>query len=93
MLDSGAHQGRQVVPREWVQRMRTPCAAASFYGFLTWLNADQSQSADASRASFFMYGAGGHTVWIEPEREAVVVVRWLDGAHSKGFMRRVVQAF
>lgn len=92
LLDGGVHEGRQVVPREWVQRMRTPCAVASFYGFLTWLNADGSQSADASRASFFMYGAGGHTVWIDPDKQAVVVSRWLDGAHSAGFVSRMAQA-
>jgi hypothetical protein len=39
-----------------------------------------------------MFGAGGHLVWIDPDREAVVVARWLDGAHSAGFVSRVVQA-
>ena len=48
--------------------------------------------ADASRASWFMFGAGGHTVWIDPDSQAVIVVRWLDGAHSAGFVRRVAQA-
>ena len=92
LLDGGAHQGRQIVPREWVQRMRTPCAVAPFYGWLTWLNADGRLFADASRASAFMFGAGGHMVWMDPDHEAVVVARWLDGAHSAGFVRRVAQA-
>ena len=48
--------------------------------------------ADASRASWFMFGAGGHMVWIDPDNEAVVVARWLDGAHSAGFVRRVAQS-
>jgi CubicO group peptidase (beta-lactamase class C family) len=93
LLDGGAHQGRQVVPRQWVQRMQKPNAVASFYGLLTWLNGDGRLFADASRASWFMFGAGGHTVWIDPDHEAVVVTRWLDGAHSKEFVRRVVEAF
>jgi CubicO group peptidase (beta-lactamase class C family) len=90
LLDGGSHQGRQLIAREWVQRMHTPCAAAPFYGRLTWLNRDGRLFADASRASWFMFGAGGHTVWIDPDHEAVVVVRWLDGAHSPGFVSRVV---
>ena len=92
LLDGGAHQGRQVLPREWVQRMHEPCAVAPFYGWLTWLNRDGRLFADASRPSWFMFGAGGHMVWIDPDNEAVVVARWLDGAHSAGFVRRVAQA-
>ena len=49
--------------------------------------------ADASRASYFMFGAGGHMTWIDPENEMVVVARWLDTAHNKGFVSRVMQAF
>ena len=40
-----------------------------------------------------MFGAGGHTVWIDPENEAVVVTRWLDGAHAAGFVSRVARGF
>jgi CubicO group peptidase (beta-lactamase class C family) len=93
LLDGGAHEGRQLVPADWVRRMHTPCAVAPFYGWLTWLNGEGRLFGDASRASWFMFGAGGHTVWIDPENEAVVVARWLDGAHSTEFVRRVAQAF
>jgi CubicO group peptidase (beta-lactamase class C family) len=92
LLDRGVYQGREVVSHEWVQRMHEPCAVAPFYGWLTWLNRDGRLFADASRSSWFMFGAGGHTVWIDPDNEAVVVARWLDGAHSAGFVRRVAQA-
>jgi CubicO group peptidase (beta-lactamase class C family) len=92
MLDGGAHQGRQLVPRQWVERMQQPNAVAPFYGLLTWLNRDGRIYADASHASWFMFGAGGNTVWIEPDHDAVIVSRWLDGAHSAGFVKRVTQA-
>jgi CubicO group peptidase (beta-lactamase class C family) len=91
-LDEGIHQRRQVIPREWVRRMQEPNAVAPFYGLLTWLNRDGRMFADASRASWFMFGAGGNTVWVDPENEVVVVSRWLDGAHSAGFVSRVAQA-
>jgi CubicO group peptidase (beta-lactamase class C family) len=87
-----ANQAKQIIPRDWVQRMHIPCAVAPFYGWLTWLNRDGRLFADASRASWFMFGAGGHMTWIDPDNEAVVVARWLDGAHSAGFVRRVAQA-
>ena len=91
LLDGGVHEGRQVIARDWVQRMQSPNAVAPFYGGLTWLNRDGRLFADASRASFFMFGAGGHMVWIDPDNEAVVVARWLDGAHSAGFVTRVAE--
>ena len=92
LLDGGAHQGRQVVPHEWVKRMQAPCAVAPFYGWLTWLNRDGRLFVDASRSSWFMLGAGGHMVWIDPDNEAVIVARWLDGAHSARFVRLAAQA-
>jgi hypothetical protein len=64
---------------------------APFYGWLTWLNRDGRMFPDASKASWFMFGAGGHMVWVDPDHEAVVVARWLDGAHSKEFVSRVVR--
>jgi CubicO group peptidase (beta-lactamase class C family) len=92
LLDDGVHAGRPLLPADWVRRMREPCAIAPFYGWLTWLNRQGQLFADASRESTFMIGAGGHYVWMEPERGAVVVVRWLDGAHAPGFVSRVARA-
>jgi CubicO group peptidase (beta-lactamase class C family) len=92
LLAGGAHSGQQLLPAHWVARMQQPCAIAPFYGWLTWLNRDGAMFADASRESWFMVGAGGHYVWIEPACQAVVVVRWIDPAHSPGFMSRVARA-
>lgn len=91
LLDGGQHQGRQIVPAAWVERMQQPCAIAPFYGWLTWLNRDGHQFPDASRESWFMVGAGGHYVWIDPRNRAVVVVRWLDPARAPGFVGRVAR--
>ena len=92
LLDGGLHQRRELIAREWVRRLHAPCPVAPFYGALTWLNRDGALFADASPESWFMFGAGGHTVWIEPRHGAVVVARWLDGAHSAGFVKRVTEA-
>ena len=39
-----------------------------------------------------MLGAGGHTVWVDPGLSAVVVLRWLDPAHSAAVMWQVAAA-
>jgi CubicO group peptidase (beta-lactamase class C family) len=92
LLDGGAHGGRQLIPREWVARMQQPCAIAPFYGWLVWLNRGGAMFADASHESWFMVGAGGNYVWMDPAHQAVTVVRWLDSAHSPGFVSRVTRA-
>jgi CubicO group peptidase (beta-lactamase class C family) len=92
LLDGGSANGLSLVPAAWVERMQQPCAIAPFYGWLTWLNRDGRLFADASPRSWFMIGAGGHYVWIDPAHEAVVVVRWLDSARAPGFVSRVARA-
>lgn len=84
--------GAGIVPAEWVRFMFEPCAIASFYGGLLWLNPEGRSFPGASAGSAFMVGAGGHLVWIEPAHDAVVVVRWLDPAHTSGFVQRAAQA-
>jgi CubicO group peptidase (beta-lactamase class C family) len=92
LLDGGAHEGRQLIPAEWVQRMQEPCAIAPFYGCLTWLNREGQIFPEASRSSWFMTGAGGNYVWMDPEHEMVTVVRWIGAAHAAGFVGKVAQA-
>jgi len=92
LLSGGRHEGRSLIPEAWVQQMRRPCAQAPFYGWLMWLNPQGQVFPGASSSSSFMVGAGGHYTWIEPEHDAVVVVRWLDSAQAEGFMRRATAA-
>lgn len=92
LLDDGVHAGRRLLPAGWVERMRTPCRVAPFYGWLVWLNRDGRAFPGASADAMFMQGAGGHTVWIDPGLDAVVVVRWLDPAHEKPFVRGIAAA-
>jgi CubicO group peptidase (beta-lactamase class C family) len=92
LLDGGRHEGRQLLPADWVARMQQPCAIAPFYGWLTWLNRGGAMFPQASPSSFFMVGAGGHYVWMDPDHAAVVVVRWIAPAHSGGFVERVAAA-
>ena len=88
-LDGGKHGDRQILPAGWVERMMQPVAIAPFYGWLLWLNIGGHNFPGASERSAFMVGAGGQYIWIEPEHDAVVVVRWIDPAHATGFMERV----
>ena len=89
LLDEGRFDGRQVLSGEWIGRMRAPCALAPFYGYLIWLNPERSVFSSASAASYFAIGAGGSITWVDPERQMVVVVRWINADHANEFFRLV----
>jgi CubicO group peptidase (beta-lactamase class C family) len=71
------------------QRMRQPCAIAPFYGYLIWLNPEGVVFPSTPHASFFMVGAGSSIIWVDPQRAAVTVVRWIDGTQADGLFARV----
>ena len=89
LLDDGFVAGRQVLSREWLGRMRQPCAIAPFYGYLIWLNRDGVVFPSTPRDSCFAVGAGSSITWVDRHRQAVTVVRWIDGAHADGLFARV----
>jgi CubicO group peptidase (beta-lactamase class C family) len=92
LLNQGRIGSKQVLSSAWVQRMQTPCTIAPWYGTLVWLNRLQGVFPSASQASNFCIGAGASVVWIDPDRDMVAVVRWIDGSQIDGFCQRVAQA-
>jgi CubicO group peptidase (beta-lactamase class C family) len=92
LLNEGQMGDRQVLSKDWVRRMRTPCAIAPWYGTLVWLNQSRSVFPSASTSSYFCIGAGASMVWIDPDRDMVAVVRWIDTAQIDGFCKRVNDA-
>ena len=92
ILEGGRHQGKQLISSEWMRRMRAPCALAPFYGYLLWLNLERRIFPSAPASSLFAIGAGGSFTWVEPERQTVVVVRWIDAGYADAFFRAVAEA-
>jgi CubicO group peptidase (beta-lactamase class C family) len=92
LLDGGLCAGRQIVPRAWLERMAAPCAIAPYYGRLLWLNRSGKAFPGASTRALFMIGAGGHYVAIDPELDAVVVLRWLDPAQATAAIGAIAAA-
>ena len=92
MLDEGRVGGKQVLSKAWLRRMQMPCAIAPWYGTLIWLNRLRGVFPGASANSFFCIGAGASLVWIDPDRDMVAVLRWIDGAQIDGFCRLVAEA-
>jgi CubicO group peptidase (beta-lactamase class C family) len=90
MLRRGTWDGKPVLSSEWIQRATTPCDVNPVYGYMWWLNTDRMLHPAASPASFAAQGAGGNVVLVDPERDLVVVTRWLEDV--VGVVERVIAA-
>ena len=92
LLNGGEVNGRRVLSSAWIARMQEPCPLAPYYGYLIWLNRDRKMFPSLPASSYFAVGAGSSFTWIEPERQMVVVVRWLNSAHAEAFFSKVLEA-
>lgn len=80
-LRGGMWDGKQIVPREWIDTGRTPTLASKGeYGALFWLNAPNpdtgapATSAALPTDTFCARGFGGKLIAIVPSRDVVVVM-------------------
>ena len=92
LLDDGMARGRQVLPHGWVSAMREPCPLARFYGYLVWLNDKRRIFPSVPESSYFALGAGGNYTFVQPDRQVVVVVRWLDDDHADRLFAMILDA-
>ena len=92
MLQRGCWQGRDILPASWVEALRTPSPCNPVYGYLWWLNTERRLYPNAPASSFFALGAGQNVVWIDPEHELVMVVRWLKSEALNDLIGLVMQS-
>lgn len=88
----GQWGGRRVLSETWIERMVQPSPTLANYGFLWWLNTGPGANPALPASSFSAMGAGSNVIWIDPERDVVVVVRWIDKAAVDPFLTRVAQS-
>jgi CubicO group peptidase (beta-lactamase class C family) len=92
MSRNGEWNGKQVLPAKWVTESLRPCRLNKNYGLLWWLNTGHGRYKSAPERSFFASGAGGNITWVDPDRDLVAVMRWLDPTAVDTFIRLIMQA-
>lgn len=100
VLDGGVWDGDRLLSRAWLDQSTAPCERNPGYGYLWWLNTDGGYWPSAPESAFAAIGHGGNTLWVDPEHDLVVVLRWLrspDGvpgyrAVEDGFHERLLDA-
>jgi CubicO group peptidase (beta-lactamase class C family) len=92
MLRRGAWGGRRIVSSKWVEEVTTPCPVEPTYGYLWWLNTGGKLWPSAPHRSFAMRGFGSNVVWVDPDHDLVLVLRWFEWEQLDGILKRLLRA-
>jgi CubicO group peptidase (beta-lactamase class C family) len=76
-LRDGRWQDTQIIPPEWIDKMRVPTPARKDYGYMWWLNTDQERIPAAPESAFWASGFGGNYVYIDQQNDLLIVLRWV----------------
>ncbi len=92
-LHDGRWEGEQILSEEWLQMARTPGEANRRYGFMNYfLNTDGEDLSSAPETAHRHVGAGSNIIYVDPEHDLVVVVRWIQGGALDDFIGAVIDA-
>jgi CubicO group peptidase (beta-lactamase class C family) len=92
-LRGGRWGAEQVISRQWVEEMRTPCRAKPNYGLSWWLNDDRTVWPAAPATGRCARGNGGaHLLWIDPARDLVISSRWGAEVYLRAVTARIMTA-
>jgi CubicO group peptidase (beta-lactamase class C family) len=92
-LRRGRWKERQLLSEKWVSMALTPTPVEPGYGFMNWfLNTGRKRFPAASEEAFAHLGAGSNMIYLDPENDLVVVVRWIEADAQAEFIRRVLAA-
>jgi len=82
-----------VLEASWIDEMLRPSALNPQYGLLWWLNTGRAQAPSAPASCYAARGAGSNVIWIDPEHDLVVVVRWIKNDEAlNAFLGQVLGA-
>jgi CubicO group peptidase (beta-lactamase class C family) len=92
-LRKGNWNGKQLIPEEWIERSRTPTMARTNYGYMNYfLNTDKKYLPSAPPSAFAHVGNGTNMIYVDPENDLVIVLRWIENNAIDGFIKRVLES-
>lgn len=90
-LRKGLWGARRVISENWVKMATTSSPVKDDYGMLWWLNPGRRAWPSLSEKAFAAVGFGSNTIWVDPEKDLVVVWRWHAG-NGNELLNRIVDA-
>lgn len=93
-LRNGRWGEKQLISKQWIAEAISSSPANPNYGYMWWLNKDPEHSnfSNLSQNAYYASGFGGNHIFIEPDHQLVIVVRWFDYGKSNEFVKKVLEA-
>ena len=92
-LRRGKWKDRRILSEEWVKMALTPTSVQPTYGFMNWfLNTGRKLWPSAPASSFAHIGAGRNMVYVDPQHDLVIVLRWIEDKATDEFLKRIIAA-
>ena len=92
-LRRGKWRDRQLLSEGWIRMALTPTTVQPTYGFMNWfLNTDRKLWPSAPATAFAHLGNGTNAIYVDPDNDLVVVVRWIENRAMDGFIKSVIGA-
>ena len=88
---NGKWREKQLLSTEFIRQAKTPTAVQPTYGFMNWfLNTDKKLYPNAPASAFVHTGNGANIIYVDPENNLVVVVRWIENGKINEFLGKVI---
>ncbi len=88
---NGKWNEQQIISSSWINEAIQPSPANPTYGYLWWLNTNQTLPGMGADV-FYANGAGGNYIVIDRANDLVVVFRWLDNSKLGEIMQKIHQS-
>lgn len=89
--NGGKWRDKQLLSAEFVRQAKTPTSAQPTYGFMNWyLNTEKKLYPNAPASAIFHTGNGTNIIYVDPENDLVVVVRWIENGKINEFLGKLL---
>ena len=92
-LHKGNWNGKQLLSPGWFNHALTPTSAQPTYGFMNFfLNTDKKYYPNAPASAYAHIGNGANIIYIDPDHDLVMVVRWIESSAMNELIGKVNEA-
>ncbi|MEO1654953.1 MAG: serine hydrolase, partial [Bacteroidota bacterium] len=92
-LNEGKWKDQQILDPKWIKMATQPSPANVNYGFMWWLNRKGNRYWEGiPETVYYAAGFGGNYIVVYPEKDMVIVTRWLEPSKLGAFMQLLEEA-
>jgi CubicO group peptidase (beta-lactamase class C family) len=92
-LHKGNWNGKQLISSGWFDQALTPTGVQPTYGFMNFfLNTNRKYYPNAPASAYAHIGNGANIIYIDPDHDLVMVVRWIEASAMNEMIGKLIEA-